>query len=54
MKTLDRQRDFARAYELGQPTERALKRQREGHDAFDATRQAYIEQARKIVGPRLA
>ena len=51
--TLDQQRDLARAYEFGRPTERPLKKQREGHDAFDETRQAYVEEARRVVGPRL-
>jgi hypothetical protein len=53
MKTLDRQRDFARAYELGHPIEGPMKKQRQGHDAFDETRQAYVEEARRVVGPRL-
>lgn len=54
-QTLDRQRDFARAFERGSPIDPAvLEQQQRAHDEFDPTREAFVDAARQLVGPRLA
>jgi hypothetical protein len=52
--TLSAQRQFARAYERGELSERIKENQRTAHAAFEPARRQYIEGARDLVGPRLS
>jgi hypothetical protein len=50
MKTLDEQREFARAYEKGSAIERPLAKQRRAHEAFRPARRAFVDAAREVIG----
>jgi hypothetical protein len=51
--TLTAQGLFARSYERGQLSRRVAEKQRESHVAFNGARRAYIDAARRVIGPRL-
>jgi hypothetical protein len=53
IETLDLQRRFARGFERGELSPRLIERQREGHEAFEPARRRYVDEARRLVGPRL-
>jgi hypothetical protein len=52
--TLEQQLEFARAYEREPSVEPAvLERLHRAHERFDPTREAFVEAARQVVGPKL-